>query len=387
MGCNAIAKSGEYPIDIILSHIDRISFDDFLVAVGGRIADWRSVELDIEGQPRSYGGLTPSECNSLEKLALSWVTGGLPQTTPLSLFDGDPASATLKELSLSSISVDFVGMRLSNLSKLVLEDVPHLTMEDILLVLESSPLLVELELRELRQLRVTNPIGGGPIHLGSLTTCIFALPIPVTHFLLSTIHTPSLRHANISCDPDGSGRASSLFSPSIAAFAPTLRRLISPTKYIETEFGPFVASISFGGLGVTMASSIDVCQRLRDVLDSLMSYPGVNRAGLKAHLHFLCFEPDLETLQIFDWHPMVEELAVSNVFWKDLDPMRGLAALGTQIRNGPGSWLFPELEVLKYDVDNGFYAPLEMALEGRYCEVPTIEGTSTTTHQHPLLLK
>ncbi|KAG8950776.1 hypothetical protein FRC04_007196 [Tulasnella sp. 424] len=386
---NAIAYTGESPIDLIPSSGDPVSLDDFFMAVGGKIAYWRSVDLDFDVPPASYGGLQTSACRSLENLRMSWVSEGLPQATPLCLFDGGPAPATLKELSLFRIPVDLGAMQLSNLSKLELKDVPHLVTEDILLVLDNSPMLVTLGLQELGGLRVSDSIGGAPIHLGSLTTCTLDLPIPVIRFLLSTMHTPSLRRADLSCRLDGSIPASSLFSPSIAAFTPTLRRLVSPAKYVEIEFAfSGLCSIVFGGLEISLdTSGIDEYRSLRDVLDSLMSYTRANGAGLKAHLRLDAVEPDLENLQLFNCQPMVEELTVSVAFWSDLAPTKAVEALGTRIHNSPNSWLFPELEVIKYDLGDDFYDLLKTALEERYCEVPTAEAPSAATHQYPLSLK
>ncbi|KAG8950775.1 hypothetical protein FRC04_007195 [Tulasnella sp. 424] len=387
----AIAKTGESPIDLIRDSNDpnAVSLDDFLMAVDAKIAYWRSVKLDFQGRLASFGGLQTSACRSLEKLHLAWWSRDLSQTTPLCLFDGGPAPATLKELSLFQISINLGAMRLSNLSSLVLSHVPHIVTEDILLVLDNSPMLVSLRLQELGGLRFPDSSQGVPIHLGFLTTCALHPPIPVTRFLLSTMHTPSLRRADLSCELDGSIPASALFSPSIAAFAPTLRRLISPAKYVEIEFAPLErSSIVFGGLKITLkTSNVDEYQCLRDVLNSLISYPGANEAGLKAHLLLRCVDPDLENLQLFNCQPMVEELTLFGSFWSTLEPTKAIAALGTRIRNSPNSWLFPDLEVIKYDLDGGFYDLLKTSLQGRYCEVPTAEATSATTQQYPLSLK
>ncbi|KAG8974635.1 hypothetical protein FRC05_007112 [Tulasnella sp. 425] len=384
----AIANTRELPIDLIRYTNYPVSLDDFLIAVGGKIAYWRSVELWSAARPASYGGLQMSECNSLEKLILH--SGFMPslQTTPLCLFDGSPAPATLKELSLHWVPVDLGTMRLSSLSKLELRGVPHFAMEEILLVLENCPILVDLRLQHLAGLRVSDPVSGVPIHLGSLTTCTFYLPITVTRFLISIIHTPSLRRMDIYCDLDGSIPASSLFSPPITTFAPTLRRLISPAQYIDIEFEEDErSSIVFGGLGVTLeTANVDQYRCSRDMLDSLMSYPGANGAGLNAHLRLDGIEPDLENLLLFNCQPMVKELVVTGWFRGDTST-EVYASLGSRILNGPEGWLFPELEVIKHYLDDDFYDSFEMALERRYCEVRTTEETSATTRQFPRSLK
>ncbi|KAG8950778.1 hypothetical protein FRC04_007198 [Tulasnella sp. 424] len=188
---------------------------------------------------------------------------------------------------------------------------------------------------------------------------------------------------DISCDLDGSIPASSIFSPPIITFTPTLWGLISPAKYIDIEF-----EIVFGGLGVTLeTTNVDQYQCLRDMLDSLMSYSGANGAGLKTHLTLDDVEPDLENLLLFNCQPMVEELTVSGLFSYDSSPTKMVAALGTRIHDGPNSWLFPELEVIKFYLADEFYGEFEMALESRYCEARTTEGTSATTRQYPRSLK
>ncbi|KAG8950777.1 hypothetical protein FRC04_007197 [Tulasnella sp. 424] len=384
----AIAKTRESPIDLIRRSTDPVSLDDFLMEVGGKIAYWRSVELHFDSRPASYRGLQTSTCTRLEKLRMARATRRLAQKMPLCPLDGGPAPAMLKELSLFRILVDLRAMRLSNLSKLELNDVPHLVTEDILLVLDNSPMLVTLRLQKLGGLRVSDPIGGVTVHLGSLATCTLNLPIPVTRFLLSAMHTPSLRRMKIHCDLDGSTPASSLFSPPITTFAPTLPGLISPAKYIDVEFsGNGHSTIVFGGLEITLHTpNFDEYRRLRDMLNSLMSHPGVNGAGLNAHLHFSDSGPDLENLLLFNCQPMVEELIVSGWFWDDISSKIS-AGLGTRIHNGPEGWLFPELEVIKYYIDEDFYDSFEIALERRYCEVRTTEETSATTRQYPRSLK
>lgn len=247
---NAITKTGELPIDLILDRDDSVSVDEFLAEVSGKVSRWRSVELSFRILPTSFGGLQTSACHSLEKLTLQ-MEDLLPSTLPLALFDRGPSPAVLKDLYLSSIPVDLAVMQLSNLSSLVLIDVHYIRMDDVLLVLRSSPALVTLQLEEIAIASLDIPDGGVglPILLESLTACQFQLSIPLIRFLLSAIHSPSLEYLQLYYWIESSFPNSSIFSPPISGFEPTLKRLLSTAEHIEVQFKHLAnSSITFGGL-------------------------------------------------------------------------------------------------------------------------------------------
>ncbi|KAG8932003.1 hypothetical protein FRC00_000434 [Tulasnella sp. 408] len=253
---NAVTKTGESLIDLILDCDDSLSADEFLAEVSGKVSRWRSVELSFKILPTSFGGLQTSACHSLEKVTLK-MEDLLPSTLPLALFDRGPSPAGLKDLYLSNIPVDLAPMQLSNLSSLVLIDVHYIGMDDVLLVLRSSPALVTLELEEVAIASLNIPDGGVelPILLESLTTCQFQLSIPLIRFLLSVIHSPSLKYLQVYYWIEDSFPEPSIFSPPISGFEPTLKRLLSTAKHIEVQFEyPAGSSITFGGFKTIIAS-------------------------------------------------------------------------------------------------------------------------------------
>ncbi|KAG9041524.1 hypothetical protein FS837_012143 [Tulasnella sp. UAMH 9824] len=348
---NAIAKTGESSIDLILRLEDPVSVDQFLAVVGEKVSRWRSVDLTFEwALPESFGGLETSACHSLEKLSLTWDDFTFA-TSLLTLFDGGPAPEALKEVSLSAMPADLAPMRLSRLLSLVLIDFPYVEMDGLLLILRNSPTLTTLHLQGCGSLYPSSDVDL-PIILGSLKTCTFDVSTPVIPFLLSAIHAPSLDNIELTFDTEDSVPHSSIFSPPVPAFEPALKRLLSNAKRIKLEFGDPYISITFGGLEIILDSSgVEGFQYLRDVLDSLMYYSGETENDLKVRLELDAVNPTLEELQLFNRPPMVEQLVLTEEFWGDSIPINATEALGTRLADGPHGWLFPELEVLNWKVN------------------------------------
>ncbi|KAG8905660.1 hypothetical protein FRC01_008275, partial [Tulasnella sp. 417] len=386
---HAITKTGESPIDLVLRLYDSVTVEEFLEVVGPKASHWRSVELAFEALPTSFGGLQTSACHSLEKLNLTWDDeDSRPPTSPLTLFDGAGAPTTLKNVFLYGIPVDLAPMRLSNLLSLELIDVPSVMMGDILLVLQNSPMLLTLRLEELGSLHVPDGSAGLPILLESLAQCTFHLSVPLTRFLLSAIKTPSLHQLELTCKLDGSIPTSPLFASPPTSFTPTLQRLLSQATHIEIRFGDGdIASISFGGLLLSLDSpGPGGFQYLRDVLDSLMRHMGDRGKDLKVHLILDAVDPTIEQLQIFNRSPMVERLTIYERFWADSIPTNVITALGIPIA-APHAWLFPDLEVIHWNVNIGYVGGLEKALGVRYFQTEATHEACANERQHPRLLK
>ncbi|KAG9041525.1 hypothetical protein FS837_012144 [Tulasnella sp. UAMH 9824] len=312
------------------------------------------------------------------ELSLAWYRPRLP-SSPLILFGGGPAPDGLKDVYLYSVPADLAPMRLSKLSSLDLTDVSYVEMDDFLLILRNSPTLTTLKLHNCESLQPSGGSVGLPIILPSLTTCTFEVLTPVVPFLLSVIHTPWLDHLELTFNTEDSVPDSSISSPPAPAFEPTLRRLLSNAKRIELKFGDPYISITFGSLEIFLDSSVvEGFQYLRDVLDSLMDYGGEKGKDLKVLLRLDTVNPTLEELQIFNRSPMVEQLVLT----KSL----GLA-LGTHLAVGPYGWLFPELEVLNYNLNVEDIGKLETALENRYSGAQSAQQAWADEHQHPRPLK
>ncbi|KAG8905659.1 hypothetical protein FRC01_008274 [Tulasnella sp. 417] len=369
---NAIKKTGELPIDLTLETSDSISVAWFLAAFSEKVSHWRSVKLSFEALPTSFGGLQTSACHSLEKLNLTW-DGWEPglSTSRLTLFDGGPAPTGLKDLFLWGTPVELTPMGLSKLSSLVLVDVPYIAMDDILFILLNSPTLITLDLRGLGDLGFPEHIVGLPVLLESLFACTFHLPIRLIRFLLSAIHAPSLRRLElgVTCEMEDDFDGSSIFSPPVSEFEPTLTKLLSTAGHIEVTFDDLDLSITFGGLKIFLESSgvdSEGPQYLRNVLDSLMGYSGGEGTGPRIHMHLDAVDPTIEELLIFNKSPAVERLTLSEQFGSDSIPKSAVEALGTPAAPGLGGWLFPELEVIDWNVNLDVLDKLETALDKRY---------------------
>ncbi|KAG8933133.1 hypothetical protein FRC00_013553 [Tulasnella sp. 408] len=330
---NAVKRTGESLIDLILDCDDSLSADEFLAEVSGKVSRWGSVELSFKILPTSFGGLQTSACHSLEKLTLK-MEDLLPSTLPLALFDRGPSPAVLKDLYLSNIPVDLAPMQLSNLSSLVLIDVHYIGMDDVLHVLRSSPALVTLQLEEIAiaSLNIPDRAAELPILLESLKACQFQLSIPLIP----------------------------------------------------------MSSLAFGGLEIIIGSpGLRGYRYLRVILDSLMDYSGEEGRVLKAHLHLDGTDPTIEELQLFSGCSIVEQLTVSEKGSRllRLFPMTAIEALGTRVRAGSQECLFPDLEVLEWSVSLDILYKLETAFNTRYLAVQPTQQAYADEHQHPRSLR
>ncbi|KAG8932005.1 hypothetical protein FRC00_000436 [Tulasnella sp. 408] len=383
---NSIAKTGESPIDLTLTTVDMVSADEFLAVVSEKVSRWRSVDFAFDWPlPASFGGLQTSACHSLEKLSLLW--GDINLTgSKFTLFDGGPAPDALKDVSFWGVPANLPPMRLSGLSSLVLRDVAYVQMDDLLSIIRNSPELTTLDLQECGSLDPLDGSVGLPIILGSLTACTFELSIPSIHFLLSAIHAPSLDHIELIFDMEFSPPVSSAFSPLVPEFGPSLKRILSTAKRIKLHFGYSRFSLTFGGLKIVLNSpDREGIEYLRDVLDSLMDYSGEKGKDLKLHLSFSGVRPTIAVLQTFNSCPPVEKLTLFKALGKKFISIQTIKALGTPITTSPHGWLFPELEVICWEIGLGGVGELEKALHARY--VLPESTRQSNERQHPHLLK
>ncbi|KAG8933135.1 hypothetical protein FRC00_013555 [Tulasnella sp. 408] len=363
-----------------------VSVDESLAVVSEKASRWRSVEFDFDWPlPASFGGLQTSACHSLEKLSLIWddtnTTG-----SKFTLFDGGPAPDALKDVSFWGVPANLAPMRLSKLSSLILRNVPYVQMDDLLSILRNSPELITLDLRERRSLHPSGGSVGLPIILGSLTACTFELSILSIRVLLSAIRAPSLDHLKLIFDMEFFLPDSSAFSPPVPEFGPSLKRILSTAKCIKLHFRYSQFSLTFGGLKIVLKFlDMEGIEYLRDVLDSLMDYSGEKGKDLKLHLDFSGVGPTIAVLQIFNSCPPVEQLTLFKGLGNEFIPIQTIKALGTPITTSPHGWLFPELEIICWEIGLGGVGELEKALHARY--VLPESTRQTNERQHPHLVK
>ncbi|KAG9019188.1 hypothetical protein FRB90_005524 [Tulasnella sp. 427] len=366
---NAIQRSGEAPIDLTLWQDDSVSLDDFLQAARTKAAHWRSVALDFDVHPASYGDLETSMCTSLEVLKLSSSAEPVSSQTPTRLFNGGPAPSTLRVLHVFRLPIQLAPMRLFNLSSLVLRRSPTaLPMEDIVLVLKKSPTLVHLHLEDLHALHTPTLIDYKPIYLGSLTSSIIRLTTPMTLLLLSIIQTPSLQSADLHFTLDEPTSTSHPLTSPPTTFVPTLRRLLSSAKLIIVDLDcSKIFSIVFGDLEIALEVSDTMgYQRIKDLLDTLMTHLGDDAKALEVRLRITGLDPSLQDLNLVNCGPMVAELCICQVPWSHEVPETIIEALGNPIGSDPTRWLFPKLRIINYRLTTGVHEMLETALQKRY---------------------
>ncbi|KAG8919211.1 hypothetical protein FRC00_011617, partial [Tulasnella sp. 408] len=247
----AVGKTGEMPIELAYrAHNDyaTVAVYYFLTAAMEKSQYWKSVEILSRHSPAAYPGLQSMPCPALEKLTLWCIPQTAPLPKPFKLLNGMPAPTSLKALNLCRVSVQLESLELGRLETLSLINLGPQSMEEIIRILRTSPRLLTLVLEDLVGLRSPDTDDTPPIHLQHLETLKLRLPVPITRFLLSTLHGSKLDQltltANFSSIPP-----SMLFTPSIAHWVPVFQRMVGNANRIEIGFDwSNLCSVKFGKL-------------------------------------------------------------------------------------------------------------------------------------------
>ncbi|KIO19424.1 hypothetical protein M407DRAFT_223048 [Tulasnella calospora MUT 4182] len=367
---HAVAKTGEVPLELVYrSNEDHpaITVEDFLTAVMEKSKHWRSVEITSLDSPSAYPGLQSMSCPALEKLTLCCILQSAPFHEPFTLFSGMPSPSRLKELTLCKVPVKLESLELVELEALTLINIGPQSMEEITRILRTSPRLATLVLEDVVGLRPPNTGDTPAIHLQHLDTLRLRLQVPITRFLLSTLHATKLDRltltANFSSIPP-----SMLFTPSITHWVPVLQRMVRKAEKVEIEFDwSSICALKFGKLYYIFHVEVfDATQCAREIMDWHLANLGETVAALPACLSYQDVCPSFGDLKPFSQLPDVTELGVAHTPVAEQVPSKFFKALGSPTRTKPPQWLLPNLRTLHYDLTSGSNKFLLAMLKRRY---------------------
>ncbi|KAG8892978.1 hypothetical protein FRC00_011258, partial [Tulasnella sp. 408] len=188
-------------------------------------------------------GLETSPVPYLEALTLKGSAShrnGCEVGTEILQLPAMTAMPGLHRLEITGISSKLChpGLPPNRFLSLSLIDIINLTMEQLLDVLQNSPSLERLELGRSPTGRPSQPTVT-PIHLPRLMALhLIFMPIPVSNFLLTTIHAPNCSELLISSDfPESLDDVVSdcLFTSNTEHFFPVMRTLLTRGRYKDID--------------------------------------------------------------------------------------------------------------------------------------------------------
>lgn len=388
----ALMKTGEVPLELVYrSNEDdtTMTMVDFLAVVKAKSRYWRSVEILSRDSPAAYPGLQSSSCPALEKLTLWCILQTAPLPEPINLFNGKAAPFRLRELTLCRVSVKLESLELVDLETLTLINLGPQSMEEIIRILRTSPRLLTLVLKDVVGLRPPKAGDTPAIPLQHLETLELRLPVPITRFLLSTLHGNKLDRftltANFSSIPP-----SMLFTPSITHWIPALQRIVHKADKIEIGFDwSNICSLKFGRLYYIFNVEVfDTTKCVKEILDWHLANVGEAVAALPACLSYHDVCPSFGDLRLFSQFPNVTELRIAHTPLAEQVPSKLFKALGSAGRTKPAQWMLPNLTAIHYDLTNGSNKYLLAMLRGRYGprgnREPSVDQLSPPPRLHEL---
>ncbi|KAG8952270.1 hypothetical protein FRC04_004977 [Tulasnella sp. 424] len=382
---NALRRTAQAPLDIVYHGNARCKADAFLLLVKDKIRYWRTVDLSLSGSSEVLSDIQTSRMPLLETFKISYR---IQRHGPaIDLFGEPNVSSKLTELGIQGLSVA-IPLWLANLTSLSLEAVSHVTIEEVLRVLQNS---TGLKVLKLKQLFTPEPNEAIPhiTHLPSLRSLDLWLPVAVIHYLLSGLRIDLLSRLHLSCDMDGVPLRGNLLSNRITHFIPTIRELVCRAARIEFEFeASGVYSVGLGDLNLIFDAepAHDQYHSARDVFEWLAEHLGPDLRAIPARLRFEDHDPFVEHLELYGSfpNPRVVEIILCEFDPFDGTPISVLRYLGSPRQSDPSQWPFPHLETINYRLDKSQNRYLVEMLRSRYGDPKQIQQT---TLQPPQPLK
>ncbi|KAG9048007.1 hypothetical protein FS837_000961 [Tulasnella sp. UAMH 9824] len=389
----ALRKAREALIDIVYpSKGCKISPETFLEGVEHEILHWRSVdiELPVRHMRAVYPGLQTTFIPSLKSIRLYRDPCTWRRPAEIKFFGGAAAPASLAQVTICNVPVALKPLRLASLSSLALRRIPGVSVTELWRIIGESPDLASLVLEELAELQVDMLTPLHPIHLKSMKSLTLKLPVSVTHLLLSNIHPQSLTNLNIACGPADSPIQSCLLTPQIAHLIPSLKSLVFRANIMVLGFQDEEISIEAGGLSLELETAGGISGTgtyacMREAIEWLMESVGPYLATVPTRLHFQAINPYAQDVWLFSSTLRVVELSLyDNQRFANV-PTKLLSDLG-QPAPPFSQWLFPNLEIIHFDLGDTYHPRLFHTLRGRYGASSTTSGSGANAEspQHPL---
>ncbi|KAG8952267.1 hypothetical protein FRC04_004974 [Tulasnella sp. 424] len=370
----ALRHTGQVPLDIVFPEDAQCRADDFFPLVKDKIRYWRTMDITLSESPYVLLDLQTSKMPLLETLRISH----LYFIVPIDLFEEPSLPSKLTELRIHRLSVT-IPPWLANLDSLSLEEVGHVTMEDLLRILQNSPNLKILKLKDMDALKPNKTIPH-ITHLRSLISMELWLPVAVTRYLLSGLRINLLSHLLLSCNMNNASPRGNLLSNNIGHFIPTIREMVSRAAVIDFNFrGSGIYSIDLGDLFFEF-DVLRYQKQYRFALDAfewLTEVLGPDFREIPARLKFHNLNPRVQNLELYGSFPqprVVEiVLQVSDFHTTGSPPVSVLQYLSSPRQSDPSQWPFPHLETIKYHLEESLNNYLVEMLRGRYGDPKQIQ--------------
>ncbi|KAG9049027.1 hypothetical protein FS837_011406 [Tulasnella sp. UAMH 9824] len=314
----ALKMAKDAPLDITYwENVAKTDPATFFGEIGGRSAHWRSLNITTGDSDIPIVALQEAAVPNLRSLRFrvpwgrKWKGGA-----EFTLFGGEPAPLSLKDVCVETIPVIMEPLRLSGLRSLELSDMPVISAEEVLRILGASPALERCFLDGLdslkdfglsesdQELLRLKDVQASIIQLSRLEILSLSkFPMLFAHLFLSSIQAPILRwlSMDVQVDRDDQSVKSELFTPRISHLSPTLKTLTGTAEKLQIEsYSCTVFLIYAGELKISLKGSGAQHSHMDETLEWIFSHIGQHRKSVPVDLKFTGTNVDLEWLNWFD---------------------------------------------------------------------------------------
>ncbi|KAG8965508.1 hypothetical protein FRC05_003241 [Tulasnella sp. 425] len=364
-----------------------VDLEAFSREIRGRILQWKTLLVEHDDWPQfaSLTGLDSTAPPQLERLHLIHSQPSGPHENIVTLFGGEPAPPSLKDVRLEWVPVAIAPLRLSGLTSLVLSNPIHVPLEELVRVLEESPALKNLELSwwgssasEDGEIAHPSIPRDQPTHLTSLRSLILLdIPQSIIRLLLSILRIPNVERIHINNMSEASP-ISALVTADLDHLIPVLLRITSAadrirmTFYKNSYFAIIIGDFEFHWS--TQLAHVPV------FFDWLFIHVGVQPKETPTAIALLKCAHHIPQMAWLNSHFNVTRLALCSDRFSPQDPNDLLPFLSHPITVGSEAstpkWLFPNMEVfLSYSARPQHQARVASMIRERYSAVNAKDST------------
>ncbi|KAG8894023.1 hypothetical protein FRC01_013196 [Tulasnella sp. 417] len=307
-------NSKEAPLELSYSGNSRrvcsMSIERFLQEASPHVARWRSLSVFPLVGPsnweQAFGTLLKQSTPQLERLEIVGrrVDGAKIGITSITI--GDGTFPNLTDVFLVDVPASLRATVGTALRSCVLDQIPHMSLRDIVSILENSPHLEELSVKRCAGLKMTSEIWS--VHTIMLDKLVDVrlqdLDPLVIHTILSIIRVPNCDYLTIGCAIPDPPSPSILFNPSIGhlllPFGQKGLELPLLDVLIDEDEGNEYLFVAVGYISINVQVDPPALAQLHNILRWIGSYSGpqgIYPVRLKFH-DFLGLEQRVSTTRI-----------------------------------------------------------------------------------------